>query len=40
MGPMAAGVVSYGDYVVNGSMYYGITPLDGITAVVGAENIV
>ncbi|KAK6603277.1 glycosyl hydrolase family 3 [Botrytis cinerea] len=30
--PMAHGFMNYGDYVVNGSMYHGVTPLDGIQA--------
>ncbi|KAM3087056.1 hypothetical protein ACMFMG_001166 [Clarireedia jacksonii] len=32
IGPMAHGFMNYGDYVVNGSMYRGVTPLDGIKA--------
>ncbi|ATZ51038.1 hypothetical protein BCIN_06g04840 [Botrytis cinerea B05.10] len=32
IGPMAHGFMNYGDYVVNGSMYHGVTPLDGIQA--------
>ncbi|TVY93594.1 Periplasmic beta-glucosidase [Lachnellula willkommii] len=30
IGPMAHGFMNYGDYVVNGSQYRGVTPLDGI----------
>ncbi|TVY37120.1 Periplasmic beta-glucosidase [Lachnellula subtilissima] len=30
IGPMAHGYMNYGDYVVNGSQYRGVTPLDGI----------
>ncbi|KAH6715680.1 glycoside hydrolase superfamily [Leptodontidium sp. MPI-SDFR-AT-0119] len=32
IGPMAHGYMNYGDYVVNGSQYRGVTPLDGIKA--------
>ncbi|KAB8299056.1 hypothetical protein EYC80_001181 [Monilinia laxa] len=32
IGPMAHGFMNYGDYVVNGSQYRGVTPLDGIQA--------
>ncbi|KUI69638.1 Periplasmic beta-glucosidase [Cytospora mali] len=32
IGPMAAGLVNYGDYVPYKSDYRGVTPLDGITA--------
>ncbi|KAI9050673.1 hypothetical protein LZ554_005828 [Drepanopeziza brunnea f. sp. 'monogermtubi'] len=32
IGPMAHGYMNYGDYVVNGSQYRGVTPLDGIRA--------
>ncbi|CZT46783.1 related to beta-glucosidase [Rhynchosporium secalis] len=32
IGPMAHGYMNYGDYVVSGSQYRGVTPLDGIKA--------
>lgn len=32
IGPMAHGYMNYGDYVVNGSQWRGVTPLDGIKA--------
>ncbi|KAL2837576.1 glycoside hydrolase superfamily [Aspergillus pseudoustus] len=35
IGPMAYGFMNYGDYVVKGSQYRGVTPLDGIKAAVG-----
>ncbi|CRG88670.1 hypothetical protein PISL3812_05704 [Talaromyces islandicus] len=35
IGPIAHGFMNYGDYVVNGSQYHGVTPLDGIKAAVG-----
>ncbi|KAJ5087747.1 hypothetical protein N7456_011363 [Penicillium angulare] len=35
IGPMASGVMNYGDYVVYKSEYRGVTPLDGIKAAVG-----
>ncbi|KAL2860118.1 glycoside hydrolase superfamily [Aspergillus pseudodeflectus] len=35
IGPMAHGFMNYGDYVVKGSQYRGVTPLDGIKAAVG-----
>ncbi|KAL1871681.1 hypothetical protein Daus18300_004681 [Diaporthe australafricana] len=33
IGPMASGLMNYGDYVVYKSNYRGVTPLDGINAV-------
>ena len=40
IGPMAHGYMNYGDYVVNGSQYRGVTPLDGIKAASkGGKNI-
>lgn len=38
IGPMAHGFMNYGDYVVNGSQYHGVTPLDGIQAAVGSNS--
>ncbi|PWY85838.1 beta-glucosidase [Aspergillus sclerotioniger CBS 115572] len=35
LGPMAHGYMNYGDYVIYGSQWRGVTPLDGIKAAVG-----
>ncbi|KAJ5794652.1 Glycoside hydrolase superfamily [Penicillium paradoxum] len=35
IGPMAGGLMNYGDYVVYRSQYRGVTPLEGIKAAVG-----
>ncbi|RAH56766.1 beta-glucosidase [Aspergillus piperis CBS 112811] len=35
IGPMAHGFMNYGDYVIYGSQWRGVTPLDGIKAAVG-----
>ncbi|KAF7188440.1 Beta-xylosidase [Pseudocercospora fuligena] len=39
IGPMAHGFMNYGDYVVNGSQYRGVTPLDGIQATLGNDSV-
>ncbi|EME83243.1 glycoside hydrolase family 3 protein [Pseudocercospora fijiensis CIRAD86] len=39
IGPMAHGFMNYGDYVVDGSQYRGVTPLDGIQAALGNDRV-
>lgn len=39
IGPMAHGFMNYGDYVVNGSQYRGVTPLDGIRLAIGNGSV-
>ena len=39
IGPMADGFMNYGDYVVYRSQYRGVTPRDGVEAVIGEEQV-
>ncbi|KAF7976013.1 hypothetical protein HWV62_8022 [Athelia sp. TMB] len=39
IGPMADGFINYGDYVVYGSQYRGVSPLEGIQAAIGNHSV-